>query len=553
MENIIQSLVSNVSSLGPFILLLGILIFVHELGHFSVAKWYGVRVEVFSLGFGRKLLQKKVGDTVYCISMIPLGGYVKMFGDDPKAEIPESEKRHSFLHQPLWPRTAVVLAGPLMNAIFAFFIFTVLSAIGEDSFKAQLGDVREETKAYQAGFRSHDQILKVNGAEILKWEQVTQVVEESGSKEVVFDVLRKGTGETLQVKATPEFVLNKNILSTKKEVGSIEGMTNERRAPVLGVVEDSIAAKAGLKTGDLVTKINGEEVEIWDDFAEKLKASMTGPMTKVSLDIVRYPSSLKGKPEELSLDVSFEKGSDLGVEMADLYLSDVAEGTAAFEAGLKGGDRLVKINGVTLTSWESVKSIVQGFQEGTQPLKVEYRRGGQTLEADILPRMTAHTDATGMEQKNFALGVMTSYRNASFPTVFIRETNPIKIVTAGFNNTVKWTYLTGLSFVRLFERKVSAKSIGGPIMIGKLANDTWEHGKRAFLRVMAIISINLFILNLLPIPILDGGHLLLFSIEFAKGSPLNFKATEMLQTAGFVLLMGLMLFAIFNDIMRVFA
>ncbi|NCN95787.1 MAG: RIP metalloprotease RseP, partial [Bdellovibrionales bacterium] len=179
MDLVIHYIQQTLSSIGPFVLLLGLLVFVHELGHFVVAKWCGVRVEVFSLGFGKKLLQYKHGDTVYCISMIPLGGYVKMYGDNFNADVPEEEKAKSFIHKPVSQRIAVVLAGPLMNLIFAVFLFTLIGFIGDRQPAAVVGDIAESSQAYTSGLRAGDHILSVNGQEIQGWVQLTQKIAES--------------------------------------------------------------------------------------------------------------------------------------------------------------------------------------------------------------------------------------------------------------------------------------------------------------------------------------------------------------------------------------
>ena len=150
--DILSSAFSGIlSGFIPFVLLLGILVFVHELGHFAVAKFFGVRVETFSIGIGKKLFQFKRGDTVYALSLIPLGGYVKMFGDDPSKEIPVEEQKVSFLHQPVWPRIAIVAAGPLINFFFAVLVFMAIAYIGEEQAGTVLGDISKHTAAYEAG------------------------------------------------------------------------------------------------------------------------------------------------------------------------------------------------------------------------------------------------------------------------------------------------------------------------------------------------------------------------------------------------------------------
>ncbi|MCB0392896.1 MAG: RIP metalloprotease RseP, partial [Bdellovibrionales bacterium] len=165
------------SGVGPAIILLGLLIFVHELGHFLVAKACGVRVEVFSLGFGKKILSYVYGDTTYCISIVPLGGYVKMYGDDPTASVPEDQKKWAFLHKPVSQRIAIVLAGPLMNLAFAFPLFLGIGYSGEELASNQLGEIAIASPAYKYGFRSGDKIVSINNEEIKYWKEIQKKLE----------------------------------------------------------------------------------------------------------------------------------------------------------------------------------------------------------------------------------------------------------------------------------------------------------------------------------------------------------------------------------------
>ena len=211
MDLILAKFQAVLSGFGPFIILLGFLIFVHELGHFLVAKWCGVRVEVFSLGFGKKILQFKRGGTNYCISLIPLGGYVKMFGDELGAKIEKEDIPFSFTHKKLWQRFAVVLAGPLMNFFFAIFIFTAVGLLGEDVRRPVLGDVSENTLAYKAGFRSGDEVQAINSTPVKTWDQLQEALDSGANTKVSFTIKRGGADQVLQLEATPTLRANENI------------------------------------------------------------------------------------------------------------------------------------------------------------------------------------------------------------------------------------------------------------------------------------------------------------------------------------------------------
>lgn len=538
MEFITHFLHQGFSFVVPLIVLLGVLIFVHELGHFSVAKYFGVRVEVFSLGFGRKILKKKVGDTVYCLSAIPFGGYVKMFGDDPTASVSEEEKKFSFNHKPVLPRIAIVLAGPLMNAFFAAVLFILIAAIGEETIGTKLGHISPASAAYQAGFRNDDLIEKVNGQSVRKWDEVKKAIEDQGESAISFEVKRNG--ETIKISATPTLVQNKNILSSKALVGDIEGLTYLKIGSGIGVTSPtSLAAKSGLKSGDIIKSINGKEVDAWDQVTSQL-------VSESQLQVERATKTL-----QISLP-EFKAFRDLGIESSELYLSGVVPKSGADIAGVQIGDKILSIGGKKISRWEDVVKTVQATSTDKSPIAVELQRDGKIVNLEITPQLVTQTDATGHEKQAWALGVVTGLVLTSPSTFIAKESTLGGMFTKGIADTIKWTDMTVMSFVKLIQRKVSAKSIGGPLMIGKLASDTWKIGVSAFLKIMAIISINLFILNLLPVPVLDGGHLLFFTIELIKGSPLSFKVQGIMQNVGMALLLALMVFSMFNDVVRLF-
>ena len=197
----------------PLAILLGLLIFVHELGHFSVAKFFGVRVETFSIGFGKKIWERTKGDTTYCLSLIPFGGYVKMYGDDPTADIPESEKQYSFLHKSVWQRIGVVLAGPLMNFFFAILVFALIALVGEDKPIAKVGEIQPGTAAHIMGLQAGDEILKVNGKSVSLMEEVQSLVEKNANAKITMTIKRHGSEQEMELQGETLIVENPNILS----------------------------------------------------------------------------------------------------------------------------------------------------------------------------------------------------------------------------------------------------------------------------------------------------------------------------------------------------
>ncbi|MBX9767285.1 MAG: RIP metalloprotease RseP, partial [Bdellovibrionales bacterium] len=214
MEIIVGFLQQGFQFVFALVVLLGILVFVHEMGHFLVAKYFGVRVEVFSLGFGKKLYKRKYGDTEYCLSLIPLGGYVKMYGDDPTADVPENMKKVSFLHKPVGQRIWIVLAGPLMNLFFAILLFSLIAVVGEEMPKPIAGDISPMTEAAKAGFESGDLIQKINGTPVKTWDEFKKILHSIGEGTAKISVERFATKEVKEISAPTKMIPNDNVLSS---------------------------------------------------------------------------------------------------------------------------------------------------------------------------------------------------------------------------------------------------------------------------------------------------------------------------------------------------
>lgn len=576
---------STIGFIIPMIILLGLLIFVHELGHFLVAKFFKVRVEVFSLGFGPKLFQFKRGDTVYCISAFPLGGYVKMFGDDPTVEIPDDLKAKSFLHKPVGQRIWIVLAGPLMNLFFAAFLFSGVAIVGERTLSPVVGDVEVNSEAYSIGFRSGDRILEIDGTPITKWNQAEDIINDSLDKTLNIKVKRE-IGESEKTLSVPiSEKPNTNILSMKKIVGWVKGLQNSSMPPLIGVSNpNSFAAKMGLKTGDLIEKVNGVEVTTWRAFSRQLFEQNSGPLTlsvkrmaRLNKDLEKDETlELKG---ELTRDLStvqpsqvlsggvfptkeenpstiptekttFQILADLGFEKSETFVLQVSEDKPAAKAGLVAGDKILKINETEIDTFDALLNTVKGFKKDDPALAVTYLRNGELGTLNMTPELAQPDKDRGNYNNRYIIGI-SPIKSIAPPVTFIYKTaNPITIIQKGIERSWFWTKATLISFVKLLTNEVSPKNLGGFISIGQAAQASWEHGISQFLRIMAIISINLFIINLFPIPILDGGHLLFFTIEALRGAPLSMRKLEIAQQIGLVLLLGLMGFALFNDVAR---
>lgn len=551
MDSILNLFHQGYTTIIPFILLLGLLIFVHELGHFLVAKYFGVRVEVFSLGFGRKIFSRKKGDTTYAISMIPLGGYVKMFGDEMGADISAEEKKYSFLHKPVLQRMAVVLAGPLMNLFFAIFLYFVIVMAGEDVKAPVVGDIRTGTAAYTSGFRSGDRVLTVDNKVIHSWNQfqesLTAFVGRSVSVRVKHDL--NGAEETFTV--YPLSVPDTNILSLNDYMGTVQGLSNQMLAPMIGIAnEESIWAKSGLRTGDYVNKFDAVEVKSWTQFQQILFNSKGKSVVIEGERIGKSDKESERFKVTVTLPVDEKDVAWAQIESSELYLAKVVEDSPSAKAGFLAGDKLLKVNGKPILEWDDLQKNVKSYQEGQEPLSVVVLRKTQELELKVQPQMTDTTSMQGLRESRFAIGVAPWL--AFTPPVVEKWAQDS--IWSGLVRSIEKTYeitaMTLLSFAKLFKAQISAKNIGGIISIGQAASETFKMGWIQFVTMMALVSVNLFVLNLLPVPVLDGGHLVFYTIELLKGSPLSLKKMELAQRFGMVVLMSLMVFALFNDVTR---
>ena len=535
----------------PFILLLGILVFVHELGHFLVARLNGVKVEVFSLGFGKKLFQFKRGDTVYALSLIPLGGYVKMFGEQPGDSISDELKAVSFTHKHVLRRISIVLAGPLMNLFFAVFIFGVVATIGEDKRPAVIGDVSTISKAYEDGFRPGDRILRVSGVPVKTWDDLQVQLNQKVGQNIDIEV--KTVDETTRIlNSLVTTTENPNPLAPSKTAGAIEGLDFVSKASYVAIQPGSLFDSVGLKTGDRITKFNGQDVRFWRDLEKIFSTLPAGE--QASIDVERT-SAESEKPETLSVNFVTPSVSELasvGIESPDLYLAHVFPKSPAQLAGLAVGDKLMEINGQKLTSWEQVLEKIKSYEESSGAIKLSIARGTEIKKFEILPKMTSHMTATGKEDKRFTIGISPLLSMTAEKSIVVKSASLGESVSKGFEKSYDYTVMTLLSFVRLIKGDISPKNVGGVISIGTAASESFKAGIHYFLQMMGIISISLFVLNLLPIPVLDGGHLVFYTVELIKGSPLSLRKMELAQQVGLMLLMSLMLFALYNDFSRLF-
>ena len=441
-------------SLFGFIIAIAVLVTVHEYGHFWVARKLGVRVLKFSIGFGKPIFswRRKDDPTEYCVAMIPLGGYVKML-DEREAEVAEEERAQAFNRQSLAVRSAIVVAGPAANFLFALFAIWLVFVIGDRDISPVVGTVAENSIGERAGFRAGDRLLRIDGREVQTWT------------EHQFYLLHQA--------------MKGNVIEFE-----VEGGDGDRR--------------------------------------------------NLRVDYGEVPQYQVG-----TLPVTLQIGLYLPSPPADV--AQLLPGAPAERAGLQVGDRILAVDGEAVANWDDLVRRVSARPGQRLELRIE-RDGGQWA-TELTPEPARAIDGA-------AYGRIGLYRPSPFDAQL--RYGPLTAIAASADYNWRMSIVTLYSLGRMLSARMSTENLSGPITIARLAGHTVESGFNDFLKFLAIISISLGLINLLPIPLLDGGHLLFFAIEAVKGSPPSDKAMLRFQKIGIVALILLMSVAFYNDIMRLF-
>ncbi|MEB3754246.1 RIP metalloprotease RseP [Acinetobacter sp. MD2(2019)] len=440
------------------ILLLGPLIAIHEFGHYWVARRLGVKVLVYSIGFGPKILNwtSKKTNIQYRLSFLPLGGYVKML-DEREGEVKSEDLVYAFNRQPVWKRIAIVAAGPLINLLFAVILFWVLFLPKQEQLNTRIGKVLPDTSAAIAGLQAGDKILSIDGKPTPTWE-----------------------------------MLNFALVSRAGETGQIQVQAEHQ---------------GQLKNFSL-------------NISHFLKDQSVSPLD--SLGFLPYRPHLPPVVSQLRQD------------------------GAAIRQGMKAGDKIVAINNVQTPDWFDVVEIVQKSPE--KLLKIEVERSGQRINLDVMPQGKRDNmgNVVGM------LGVQAATTQIVVPENYKQtiQYSPVQAFPKAVQKTGEISSMILNSMVKMVRGLIGLENLSGPITIAKVAGQSAEMGWQTFISFMALMSVSLGILNLLPIPMLDGGHLIYYFIEAIRGKPVS----EQIQLIGFkigiVLLGSMMVLALFNDFMR---
>jgi regulator of sigma E protease len=532
-----------------FVVMLGVLIFVHELGHFLVAKACGVRVLKFSLGFGspvgfgRHRLRFERGGTEYVVAWFPLGGFVKMLGENAdEEESPEarSHPEEALNHKPVWQRLAIVFAGPAMNLVLPVLLFTAQLGVGMPRGAPVVGTVEPASPAAAVGLRPGDRIEAVDGEPVAWWSGVEETIRASAGQTLALRVER--AGETREVDLPVAARSGIDDYGAVTELGWA-GLLHPRQAPLVGIPRpETPAAAAGLRSGDLVTAVDGEPVEDWTGFARAYAAARGRATFAVERGSGEASETVRLEVPALgSLDA-------LGVIPAAVLVKRVSPDAPAEQAGLEAGDLIVAVDGQPLGSFGALVDAVRS-SEGRE-LQVTYAREGETRTVGIAPKRREAENVLGVPEERWLIGIESSIAALPGASRLDVERNPFVAVPRAVSMTADATGRVLTGFEKLVTGEVARDNISGPIGIAVIAHKALQAGWEIYLGMLIMISINLAILNLLPIPVLDGGQAVLFMVEGVKRGPLSLRTKEIFQQVGVTALLMLMGYAFWNDISR---
>jgi len=530
-----------------FLLLLGGLIFFHELGHFLVAKLSGVRVLTFSIGFGPALIRKQYGDTEYKLAAIPLGGYVRMHGDEPDSVVPESERDVAFNYKPLWKRTLIVLAGPVFNLVLPIIVFFFMFLTHTQLYPAYIGAVTEGGPAWRAGLRAGDTVTKMGGSEITYWWQLQANVTDAIGEELEVEYRR---GEELHtttvIPEEREIVLLKHVDLVDKQ-GWIQ-VTQVYVEPMVTVDPAGPAYAAGLRNWDRVLSVDGQQVKGYAEFRnllEKegehtlkvLREERMGEVGHSAFNILSTPPAT----------VTIQGGDKLGLWDAELTVHRVDPGTAAEELGLKPGDRILTIDGAGFPLWAIMEGYLADNVGDTH--EISWWSNGKTNTTEFSLVSRTEKGEFNEDRQVVTFGAR-NHSSINIPDLVPNESKLYYAARETFKSAAEAYRVTLASVGGLVVGKVPLKEMGGPILIYDMASKTEKHGWMFFFKLMAWLSISLGVINLFPIPILDGGHLLFFAIEAVIRRPVPIKVRQVAAYVGLFLILLLMIVVFKNDIAR---
>ncbi len=546
-----------------FLLLIGVLVLVHELGHFTAAKLLDFRVSRLSLGFGRPLLRVVAGETEYQLGIFPLGGYVRIEGEDPEERTSETDKR-SFGAKPLWQRLVVVFAGPAANLLLPLVIYFAMF-VGETELPAAvIGDVAHDGPAQAVGLRPGDRIVEIDGEEIRYWQDIETEVRGSANVELKV-VVERGARKIVRF-IEPTSVTRKRSDGRIEESGVI-GIMQAPFLPQIGVPDPgSAAAQAGLATGDVVIALEGVRVETDRDLDRALQRAKPTSTAPAQVSYLRGRRALPGislfdagaaelrgvNGERVSGLPARNPAYGLGIVPIDLVVSEVDSGSPAYELGLRPGDAIVAIDD-ELGELHWIDLARRLDQTGSEAISIGWidHASGEFREGSVTQRLERRRDEFGNEADVLVFGARSRHAKGSSETIAISNRFRYAVGKA-IERTGETISVISTAFWSIARGQSPREELGGPITMYRAAAVSGERGFASFLFLIALISISVALINLLPIPVLDGGHLLVFLIEGVRGKKLTRKGHFRFAIAGYAVVGLFTVLAVGNDLLRFF-
>ncbi|HVJ21912.1 MAG TPA: RIP metalloprotease RseP [Polyangiaceae bacterium] len=544
--------------MGPlyFVILVSSLIFVHELGHFLFAKAFGVKVLTFSLGFGPKILRLRGRETEYCISLLPLGGYVKMLEESTSDVVLPEDRKRTFESLPAYKRVVIVLAGPLMNLIFPVLLYFAVFVGDGPVLPPTIGIVWPKHAA-DGKLKPGDRVMAANGEEIGTFDELKRIIAKSPGQLLRLKVFRDNRHIDVEVMVEEVSRRKGKELDIFERVGSI-GIESSAPAAVIGVPSsESPAYRAGLRTFDVITNVGGQPVRRFMDLEVALDEDAGETLPVTYLRPVPVPDALGGLADmavfeagvvALTPDVN---GSTLlertGIELADLYLAIVPKDSYLHKTDIRPGDKILTLDGEPVPAWSTFVERVMASPDKPHEVVYQSARDGRSKTGSFQMRREDFIDDSGQRVTNYVWN--NQHWIPVAPEELVSHPSPLRYaLTKAVEETVEVTRFTLVGIVRLIQGRISLKSLSGPITIYQIAGEEGRKGTDFFIWAMALISINLGLFNLLPIPVLDGGHLLFLTIEGVLRRPLPLRVREISYVLGMFILLSLMVLAFKNDL-----
>lgn len=558
-----------------FIILVGVVVFVHELGHYLAGVWMNIAIEEFSLGFGPTAWSFKKGRTEYKICWLPLGGYVRFFGQEMGEQIPPELEGRALNSAPVYKRSIISAAGPFANFVLSLVVMVILSNVGLPQ-PAPVVSVMPEGVARKSGLMTGDKVLSIAGEKVNSWADINRLVSSRPELPTVFEIERGD--EKLRIEMIPAREMSESLFGEPQAVGRI-GVSQFFETPqiVLGPQESELK-RAGLQTGDTVLEVNGKKIRALHEIEH---AVLSGPATllvarppMVSVDALSSTSRKTSHAITPTLTLNTQKPMSRDEWTRVVRSTDMT--VKAYET-LNKGDRKIPVReawqscglrpGDTIMGWSQypnvhgpvdlsfvLQKLIRTDEAGPVDLKwqVVNLSDGQLREIDCrIPRRAA-LDALSRNQWVVDLPVSFLTRGVAVAPVIIRSENVLASLNDGFKATLHQSTTIVTALKKLFTGSVPLSNLGGPIAIARVAGDAAEGGLLIFVLTISWMSLNIGLFNLLPLPALDGGHLFLQAVEAAYGKPLPMSVQLAVQRVGVLLLLGLIILVFFNDILRLF-